>query len=85
MSHYWFNKKELLQKTKEKYDNGDKEKSAEYYGANKDVIKQKANERYKNLPEKKKEAKKEYRKNRYKKMKENANLFLQYERLVNRH
>ena len=32
MSYYWFNKKELLQKVKEKYDNcGNKEKTAEYY------------------------------------------------------
>ena len=29
MSHYWFNKKELLPKAKEKYDNGGKEKAAE--------------------------------------------------------
>ena len=36
-------------------------------------MKQKANERYKNLSEKEKEAKKEYSKNRYKEMKKNAN------------
>ena len=65
MSYCWFNKEELLQKAKEKYDNGGKEKAAEYYQANKDVIKQKANERYKNLSKEEKEAK-EYSKNRYK-------------------
>ena len=69
MSYYWFNKKELLQKAKEKYGNGGKEKAAEYYQANKDVIKQKAKERYKNLSEEEKEAKRQYSRNKYKKMK----------------
>ena len=31
MSYYWFNRQELLQKAKEKYDNGGKEKAAKYY------------------------------------------------------
>ena len=32
MSYYWFNRKELLQKAKDRYHNGGgKEKSAEYY------------------------------------------------------
>ena len=39
MSHYWFNKQELLQKVKDKYDNGGKEKAAKYYQANKNVLK----------------------------------------------
>ena len=39
MSYYWFNKQELLQKAKEKYDNDGKEKAAKYYQHNKDVIK----------------------------------------------
>ena len=30
MSYYWFNRQELLQKEKEKYDNGGKEKAAKY-------------------------------------------------------
>ena len=68
MSCYWYNRQELLQKTKDKYHNcGGKEKAAGYYIANKDLIKEKANNRYKNLLEKK-EAKK-YGKNRYKNMK----------------
>ena len=34
MSYYWFNKEEVLQKPKEKYNNCvGKEKSAEYYRA----------------------------------------------------
>ena len=79
MSYYWFNKKEILQKAKEKYDNGGgKERAAKYYQTNKDAIKQKANERYKNLSEEAKEPKKEYSKNRYKEMKKTTNLFLQY-------
>ena len=55
-----------MQKAKEKYDNGGKEKAAKYYQANKDVIKKESKE---NLSEKEKEAKQEYSKNRYKEMK----------------
>ena len=58
MSYYWFNKQELLQKTKQKYDNGGKEKAGKYYQASKDVIKEKAKNKYKNLSEEEKEAKK---------------------------
>ena len=43
-------------KAEEKYHNcGGKEKAAEYYQANKDVIKEKANNKYKNLSEEEKE------------------------------
>ena len=77
MSHYWFNKKDLLQKAKDKFDNcGGKEKAAKYYQANKDVIKEKAKNKYTNLSEEEKEPKQEYNKNKYRKMKENSNLFL---------
>ena len=69
MSYYWFNRQELFQKAKEKYDNGGKEKDAKYYQDNKDVIKDKANSKYKNLTEEGKEAKRQYSKNRYNKMK----------------
>ena len=72
MSYYWFNKQELLLKAKEKYDNGGKEKAAKYYQDNKDVIKEKANSRYKNLTEEEKEAKRQYSKNRYNKMREKS-------------
>ena len=58
-----------MQKAKGKYDNGGKEKAAEYYQANKDVIKEKGNKTYKNLSKEEKEAKREYSKNRYKEMK----------------
>ena len=70
MSYYWFNKQELLQKAKEKYDNGGKEKASKYYQVNKDVIKEKARDKYKNFSEEEKEAKRQYSKNRYNKMKE---------------
>ena len=46
MSHYWFNRQEILQKVKEKYS---KEKAAEYYKQNKGAMKEKTKERYKNL------------------------------------
>ena len=68
MSYYKFNRQELLQKAKKKYGNGGKEKAAEYYQANKDVIKEKEN-KYRNLSEEQKEAKRQYSKSRYQKMK----------------
>ena len=58
MSYYWFSKQELLQKTKQKYDIGGKEKAGKYYQASKDAIKEKAKNKYKNLSEEEKEAKK---------------------------
>ena len=39
MSYYWFNRKEILQKAKERYS---KEKAAEYYSQNKEAIKEKS-------------------------------------------
>ena len=59
MNYYWFNRQEILQKTKEKYP---KEKSAEYYKQNKEAIKEKSKERYKNLSQEKKDKIKEYQK-----------------------
>ena len=46
MSYYWFNRKEILQKAKERYS---KEKAAEYYLQNKEVIKEKSKNLYKDL------------------------------------
>ena len=59
MSYYWFNRQEILQKTKEKYS---KEKAAEYYLKNKEAIKEKARDRYKNLSEEEKNKVKDYQK-----------------------
>ena len=62
MSYYWFNRQEILQKAKERYS---KEKAAEYYNQNKEVIKEKSINRYKNLLEEEKNKIKEYQKKRY--------------------
>ena len=59
MNYYWFNRQEILQKVKEKYS---KEKAAEYYKQNKEAIKGKSKEHYKNLPQQEKEEIKEYQK-----------------------
>ena len=61
MGYYWFNRQEILQKSKERYS---KEKAAEYYKQNKEVIKEKARNRYKNLSEEEKSKTKEYQKKR---------------------
>ena len=52
MSYYLFNRQEILQKAKERYS---KEKAAEYYQQNKEVIKEKSRNRYKNFRRRKKE------------------------------
>ena len=51
MSYYWFNRQEILQKAKEKYS---KEKAAEYHKKNKEAIKEKLREHYKNFSREKK-------------------------------
>ena len=51
MSYYWCNRQEILQKAKERYS---KEKAAKYYKQNKDVIKEKSRNRYKNWSEEEK-------------------------------
>ena len=50
MSYYWFSRKELLKKAHDKYHNEDgKERAAKYYERNKEEIRKKQRERYKNL------------------------------------
>ena len=51
MSYDWFNRQEILQKAKERYS---KEKAAEYYKQNREVIKEKSRNRYKNFSEEEK-------------------------------
>ena len=51
MSYYWFNRQEILQKARERYS---KEKAAEFYKQNKEVIKEKSRDRYKNSSEEEK-------------------------------
>ena len=71
MSYCWFNREEVLQKAEEKYHNcGGKEKAAEYYQTNKDVLKEKTKDKNRYLSEKEKEAKRQYSRDRYKKIKE---------------
>ena len=62
MSYYWFNRQEILQKAKERCS---KEKAAEYYLQNKEVIKEKSKSRYKNLSKEEKDKIKEYQRKRY--------------------
>ena len=59
MSYYWFNGQEILQKTKERYS---KERAAGYYLKNKEAIKEKSRNRYKNLSQEEKDKIKEYQK-----------------------
>ena len=73
MSYYWFNRQELLKTAKEKYGNGGKEKDAKYYQDNKDVIKEKEKNKYRNLSEEEKEVKRQYSKESYNKLKEKLN------------
>ena len=55
MSYYFFNRKELLQKAKDKYHNScDKEKPTKYYLENKDVLKENSKNKYRNFSVKKK-------------------------------
>ena len=46
MGFYWCNRQEILQRAKERYS---KEKAAEYYKQNKEVINEKSRNPYKNL------------------------------------
>ena len=62
MSYYCFNRQEILQKAKGKYS---KEKAAEYYTQNKEAIKGKSREPYKNLSQKKEDKIKEYQRKKY--------------------
>ena len=62
MSYYCFNRQEALQKAKEWYS---KEKVTEYYLQNKEVIKEKSRERYKNLSQEEKDKIKEYQRKKY--------------------
>ena len=62
MSYYHFNRQEFLHKATERYS---KEKAAEYYLKNKEVIKENSKEQYKNLSQEEKDKIKEYQRKRY--------------------
>ena len=65
MSYYWFIRQGILQKAKEKYSKG---KAAEYYAQNKEAIKEKSRECYKNLSQEEKDKIKEYQRKKYQKL-----------------
>ena len=61
MSYYQFNRQEILQKAKERCS---KEKAAEYYLQNKEVIKEKSRNQYKKLSQEEKDKIKVYQRKR---------------------
>ena len=62
MSYYWFNRKEILLRAKEIYS---KEIAANHYLQNKEAIKEKSKNLYKNLSKEEKDKIKEYQRERY--------------------
>ena len=62
MTYYWYNWQEILQKAKERYSEG---KAAEYKLQNKEALKEKSRQHYKNLSEEEKDKIKKYQKKRY--------------------
>ena len=70
MSYYWFNKQELLQKAKKNMTMMVKKKLLSIIKQIKDVLKEKGRDKDRNLSEEQREAKRQYSKNRYNKMKE---------------
>ena len=62
MSYYQFNWQDILQKAKKRCS---KEKAAEYYLQNKEAIKERARDRYRNLSEEKKNKIEKYQKKKY--------------------
>ena len=64
----------MIEKAKDRYHNqGGKEKARDYYQANKEIIKEKTIIRYQNLSEEQKELKRQFSRNKYKKLIELAN------------
>ena len=66
MSYYWFNRKDLLKRAHDKYRKEiGKERAADYYERNKEKIKNKQRDRYKNLSKEEKYVIKERSLRRY--------------------
>ena len=57
MSYYWFNRKEILRKAKERYS---KEKAVECYLENKEAIKKTSRDQHKNFSKEEKDKIKEH-------------------------
>ena len=62
MSNYSFNRQEIFQKAKEIYSN---KKAAEYYAQNKEAIKEKLRECFKNLSQEERDKIKDYQRKKY--------------------
>ena len=63
MSYYWFNREKLLKNAWDKYQNkGGKQKAAEYYRKNADLIRLEARNKYRNLSQKENNKKKNIKK-----------------------
>ena len=66
MSYYWFNRSKILKNAWDKYHNkGCKEKTAKYHVANREVSREDARNKYKNLSEKEKDVKRKYQRERF--------------------
>ena len=74
MSYYQFNRQEILQKAKERCS---KEKAAEYYLQNKEVIKEKSRNQYKKLSQEEKDKIKVYQRKRCQQLVQYKNEVLQ--------
>ena len=58
MNYYLFNREELMQKAKDRYHNGgDRERAAEHYEDNKEVLRKNARNKYRSFSEEEKEVK----------------------------
>ena len=68
MSYYWFNRREILQKAKEKSYKRSYNIASLFYAQNKEAIKEKSTEHYKNLSQEEKDKIKEYQRKRYEKL-----------------
>ena len=62
MSYYWFNRQEILEKAKEE---DSKEKAADNYAQNKEAIKEKSRQPYKNLSQEEKDKLKSTKEKKY--------------------
>ena len=66
MSYYWFNREKLLKNALDKYHNeGGKQKAANYYAANQNVLREDAKNKYRKLSEKETNKKRKYQRERY--------------------
>ena len=66
MSYYWFKRENLLNNAWDKYHSkGGKQKAANYYAANQEVLREDARNKYRKLSEKEKNIKRRYQRKRY--------------------